>query len=246
MKVAILITARLKSTRLRMKVIKPIMGRPMIGYMLDRLKLAKKPEKIIICTSRVSQDDPLEEIAEKEAVLCFRGHADDVLLRLTEASKQFGVDVIISCTADNPFVDPVYIDRLADFHIKEGNDYSNVRGLPFGTFSYALSRDAMIKACEIKATEDTEFWVGYFTKTGMFKVGTFDVEDPEIKRPELRLTVDTQEDFDVITAICSALHKKNKNFSLHEIVSYCDNHPGLMDINKRIEQKSAKSIYLKS
>ena len=76
---AILITARLKSERLPMKVIKPISGVPMIIHMLDRLKLAKTPAKIIICTSTLEQDDPLEQIANEQGVECYRGDPDDVI-----------------------------------------------------------------------------------------------------------------------------------------------------------------------
>ena len=69
MKSAILITARLKSSRLPMKVIKSLSGVPMIVHMLDRLKLANIPEEIIICTSTVAQDDPLEQIAKEQGVV---------------------------------------------------------------------------------------------------------------------------------------------------------------------------------
>ena len=82
MKSAVLITARLKSKRLPKKIIKPIYGKPMIKHMLDRLKLAKNSNKIIICTSTVTQDDPLEKIANQENVICYRGDPEDVLLDL--------------------------------------------------------------------------------------------------------------------------------------------------------------------
>ena len=245
MKTAILVTARLKSTRLPMKVIKPIFGRPMICHMLDRLKLAQCPQKIIICTSTVAQDDPLEEIATQESVHCFRGHPDDVLLRLTHAAEQFGLDVVIDCTADNPFVDPVYIDRLLGFHIEQGNDYSIIEGLPFGTFSWALSYPAMVRACQIKAETDTEVWGGYFAQTGLFRVGTLQVTDPEVRRPDLRLTVDTPEDFELVSRIFDALYVKGRVFSLKEIVRLCDEHPELTRINAHIVQKPAKPIRLK-
>ena len=91
----------------------------MISHLLDRLKLANRPDEIIICTSGVAQDDPLEEVAQREDVLCFRGHPEDVLLRLTEAAGKYGVDLVVSCTADNPFVDPIYIDKLVDFHLEQ-------------------------------------------------------------------------------------------------------------------------------
>lgn len=246
MNTAILITARLKATRLPMKVIKPIMGRPMICHMLDRLKLAQRPKEIIICTSPLAQDNPLEEIASRESVYCFRGHPDDVLLRLTHAAKQLDVDTIISCTADNPFVDPEYIDRLVDFHLEHGNDYSKSEGLPFGTFAYALSYQAMVRACELKAEMDTEVWGGYFVETGEFSWGEMRIDDPSVRWPELRLTVDTPEDFELITRIFDELYQPGEVFPLRAIVDLCRRRPDLVAINAHVQQKPARLIRVKS
>lgn len=245
LKVAILITARLKSTRLPLKVIKPIKGKPMLCHMLDRLKLASIPEGIILCTSSVAQDDILEEIAITENVECFRGHPDDVLARITAAAKQFKVDIVISCTADNPFVDPNYIDRLAEFHINNGNDFSKIDGLPFGTFSYALSYPAMVRACEIKDEVDTEVWGGYFTETGLFKCGTLKVMEHKFKRPEIRLTVDEPEDFELILRIFDSLYIPGRIFSLEEIISLYDDNPELQELNCHVIQKPGISIKTK-
>ena len=63
-KIIIIIPARLKSSRLSKKLLRTIHGKPMIKHMLDRLKLAKTPSKIIICTSTFTEDDPLEKIAK--------------------------------------------------------------------------------------------------------------------------------------------------------------------------------------
>lgn len=245
MKTAILITARLKSTRLPLKAIKLVKGRPMIAHLIDRLRLSKSAEDIIICTSPNPQDDPLVEIAGQEHIKWFRGDPDDVLLRLTKAAEQNGVDIVVSCTADNPFVDPEYIDKLVDFHIRNKNDFSNVEGLPFGTFSYALSYPAMVKACEIKDEIDTEVWGGYFTQTGLFRCGTLSVDDKEARRPDLRLTVDTPEDFRLISEIFDQLYDPDRIFTLREIVQFCDTHPEVLEINRNVQQKPGKSIKLK-
>jgi len=246
MKTAILITARLKSTRLPKKVIKLIQGKPMLVHMLDRLKLAHHPEEIIICTSPVPQDDPLIEIARQEGIQSYRGHPDDVLLRITRAAEQFEVDTVVSCTADNPFVDPEYIDRLVEFHLKHRYDYSKIEGLPFGTFSYALSYPAMARACEIKEKVDTEVWGGYFTETDRFSWGVLSVEDPSVRWPELRLTVDTPEDFELITRIFDELYQPGEVFSLREIVELCRQRPDLVAINADVQQKPAPAIEIKS
>jgi spore coat polysaccharide biosynthesis protein SpsF len=242
MKTAILITARLKSTRLPKKVIKPIQGKPMLVHMLDRLKLAHHPEEIIICTSPAPQDDPLIEIAQQEGIQSYRGHPDDVLLRITRAAEQFEVDTVVSCTADNPFVDPEYIDRLVNFHLAHAYDYSKTEGLPFGTFSYALSYPAMVRACQLKAKVDTEVWGGYFTETGEFSWGVLYVKNLAVRWPELRLTVDTPQDFELITRIFDELYEPGKVFSLQEIVKLCRNRPDLVAINANVQQKSAPAI----
>lgn len=244
MTTAILVTARLKSTRLPRKVLKPIAGRPMIGHLLDRLTLARRPNRIIICTSPLEQDDPLADVALQEGVDHYRGHPDDVLLRLTNAAAQFDVDTVVSCTADNPFVDPEYIDRLVDYHLAHGYDYTRSEGLPFGTFAYALAYPAMVRACKIKATADTEVWGGYFTETGAFSWGEMVVDDPTVRWPELRLTVDTPADFELVTRIFDELYVPGQVFPLCDVVALLRRRPDLVAINADEQQKPARPIEL--
>ncbi|APG27350.1 hypothetical protein A7E78_05525 [Syntrophotalea acetylenivorans] len=246
MKAAILITARLKSTRLPKKVLKPIAGRPMFGHLIDRLKLARRTEQIILITSPLEQDDPLAEFAEQEGIGCYRGDPEDVLLRMTRAAETFGVDTVVSCTGDNPFVDPECIDQLVDFHLAQKHDFTNTEGLPWGCFAYALSYPALIKACEIKAERDTEVWGGYFTQTGLFNWGTMTVTDPAISWPQLRLTVDTPEDFELVARIFEELYHPGEVFPLRAIVELCRKRPDLVAINANVQQKPGIAIKVKS
>jgi len=245
MRAGIFITARLKSTRLPMKIIKDVMGKPMIVHMLDRLKLSKKINLIVINTSVNPQDDVLEDIAIREKVQCFRGNEEDVLLRMYDAALHYGADTVISCTADNPFVDPEYIDKLLDYHLSQNNDYTNINGLPFGAFSYALKVEAIGKALKIKDAADTEVWGPYFTETGLFKTGSLEVEDKFLRRPALRLTVDYQDDFDFISKIFEGLYENEKIFTLREILQFLDNRTELLKINMHITQKAASPIKIK-
>ena len=245
MKSAILITARLKSSRLPMKVVKPLSGVPMIVHMLDRLKLANIPEEIVICTSTVAQDDPLEKIAKEQGVKCYRGDPDDVLLRLTKAAEKFNIETVINCTADNPFVDPVYIDKLYKHHIQNGNEFSKIDGLPWGTFSYAISQDALKKACLIKDEKDTEVWHGYFMDTDQFKWDALKVQDESVNWHNLRLTVDYPEDFSLVERIFEELWDHKTVFPLSDIVSLCRKHPEIVAINEHVLQKAGIPIKLK-
>ena len=246
MNVAILITARLKSTRLPRKVTKEIKGRPMIGHMIDRLKLAQKPERIILCTSTVEQDDPLVEIAAHESIECFRGDPEDVLFRLTEAAEKFEVDTILNCTADNPFVDPEYIDRLLELHFNEGYDFTRSEGLPLGTAAYAVSRAAMKSACALKVETNTEIWGPLFTDTGRFRCGMLKVTDPKVNWHDLRLTVDTPEDFAMVTKIFDELYQPGRIFSLAEIVELCRRRPDIVAINSGVQQRAGFAFTIKA
>jgi spore coat polysaccharide biosynthesis protein SpsF len=216
----------------------------MLGHLIDRLRLAQRPQRIVLCTSTVAQDDPLEELAQAEGIDAFRGDPDDVLARLRDAANAFGVETVASCTADNPFVDPVWMDRLVDFHLVNGHDYSNTEGLPFGTFCYVLSRGALERACAIKDETDTEVWGGYFTQTGLFRWGTLSVDDPAVRRPELRLTVDEPRDFELVEGIFAELGHHGR-FSLAEIVALLDRRPELARLNADVRQKPGLPIRLK-
>jgi spore coat polysaccharide biosynthesis protein SpsF len=237
-----LITVRLKSTRLPKKAIKPIKGKPMLVHMIDRLKLVDQSDGIVLCTSPVDEDDPIEEIANQEGVECYRGDPDDVLGRLTSAAQQYDLDTVISITADCPFCDPEYADKVVDYHLEHGYDFMEIEGLPYGTFSYALQREAMEKATEIAAKKDTEVWGGYFKDTGLFDCGTLKVTDDELNWPDLRLTVDYPADFELVSRIFDELYTPDEVFSLKEIVNLCREKSELPAINAECELKTPPPI----
>jgi len=229
--ISILITACLKSTRLPLKALTLIHGRPLMAHLIDRIKLARRPSRIILCASKDQQDDPFEAIARQEGIECFRGDSDDALEILTAAARVFGVETVINCRADNPFTDPEYMDHLADFHIENTNDFTRTEGLPLGTFSWALDSDALARACELKAETHLENREEYFTETGHFKWGTLRVKEPAVHWPELRLTGETPEDLERITRIFDQLGGTGKVFPLRDIVLLCRQHPEWMPVN---------------
>jgi spore coat polysaccharide biosynthesis protein SpsF len=232
MKVGYLITGRLKSTRLPKKLLLEIEGKSVITHMIDRLKQAKKIDEIIICTSTNEQDKPLGEIAKNNNIQCYFGDPDDVLLRLLSAADEFGLDYILNITADCPFADPYYADKIVEKYIETNADFIRQFDLPHGAFSYGIKVNALRKVVELKNSSDTEVWGRYFTDTGLFNVLDLDVEDPHHFRPGLRMTLDYPEDFEFFNAIFQGLYENNKVFSLTEILTFLDEHPEVIKINK--------------
>lgn len=112
------------STRLPKKMAMELDGAPLLKWVIEGVKSAKKIDEIIVCTSQEVQDDKIEEIASKSDVKVFRGSENDVLDRFLKASIENNVDTIIRVCADNPLVSGVVIDELIDFFENNKPDYS--------------------------------------------------------------------------------------------------------------------------
>ena len=231
MKVGYLITARLKSTRLPEKLLREVEGHPIFTHMLDRLKLANRIDEIIICTSTNPQDDRLEELAQAQGVSCFRGDEDDVLKRLYNASVSFDLDYILNITADCPFVDPIYVDKIVEAFETTNADLIRTFSLPHGAFSYGINPVALSQILEIKADNNTEVWGRYFTDTDLFKIYDLPINNPLHCQPGLRMTLDYPEDLEFFKAVFAALYKPGQVFSLDEILLFLRDHPEVVAIN---------------
>ncbi len=246
LKVGYLVTGRLKSTRLPGKLLLEIKGKAVISHMIDRLKLAKNVDEIIICTSTSEQDRALGELANKNNVKCFFGDPDDVLERLLGAADEFGLDYILNITADCPFVDPFYADKIVEEYLATDADLIRQFDLPHGVFSYGVKVDALRKVVELKDSHDTEVWGRYFTDTGLFNVVDLDVNDKHHFRPSLRMTLDYPEDFEFFKAVFDALYVENKVFSLTSILNLLDAHPEIIELNKNCGLKFKKRFISQS
>jgi len=242
-RVGITLQALMSSTRLPGKPMRKLKGREMIAHQLDRLKRARIPESIVLCTSSNPEDEVLLEIAEREGVHGFAGPRDDVLLRLTQAADKFGFDYIIAPAGDNPLTDPEHVDVLSETMIEEDYDYADgVYVLPIGLFAKAAKTAALHKACEIKAEEDTEAWMQYFVNTtSLFKTGKHPVKS-WVHDDDYRLTVDTPDDFKLMEAIFDELYIPGEVFSNKEVLDLLKKKPHIAEINTKIEQIGSKSF----
>jgi len=246
MKVGYLVTARLKSTRLPRKLLLEIKGKSVISHMIDRLKLANNVDEIILCTSITKQDKPLGVLAKENNVQCFFGNSDDVLKRLLGAADKFKLDYILNITADCPFVDPFYADKIVEEYLETDADLIRQFDLPHGVFSYGIKVEALRKVVELKDSSNTEVWGRYFTDTGLFNVVDLDVIDKHHNRPGLRMTLDYPEDFEFFKAVFDALYVESEVFSLTSILNLLDAHPEIIELNKNCGLKFKKRFISQS
>ena len=242
LRVGYLIIGRLKSTRLPKKLLLEVKGKPIISHMIERIKLAKKIDHIILCTSTNYQDKPLKKIAEVNNIDHYFGDPDDVLLRMLNTAEEFDLDYILTITADCPFADPFYADAIVGKYLETDADLIRQFDLPHGAFSYGIKVEALKKVVALKDSSDTEVWGRYFTDTGMFKVVDFNVVDKHHYRPGLRMTLDYPEDFQFFETIFNYLYKDGEVFSLTEILNLLDEKPEIVAINESCGQKFKRRL----
>jgi spore coat polysaccharide biosynthesis protein SpsF (cytidylyltransferase family) len=232
----------MRSTRLPQKAILKIKGRTVIEHLIDRLKTAKLPDMIILCTSTHPDDEILVEIAKKNHIEYFRGSESDKLERFLRAAEKYNLDFIVCVDGDDIFCDPEYIDRTIETFIRTQADYITCKELPLGAASHGIKVEALRKICMMKDEVDTEIYGGYFTQTGLFKVEFLKVEDETLRHPEIRMTLDYQEDYEFFKAIFDELYKPGYVFTLKEIMTLLKNKPHIIDINKSVQERYAERI----
>ena len=233
--IPVFITARMGSTRLPGKHLLEICGKTIIEQMIVRIKQAKLPEFIVLCTTSHPEDDVLVEIANRCNIKSFRGNPTDILKRWLDAADHFGVQHFISAEADDVFCDPEFIDIITMELKTNTYDYISCKGLPFGVTPTGIKVEALRKICSLKKENDTEGQERFFTKTGLFKVHYIEIADPELINPDARMTLDYPEDYEFFKNVFSYLGGDGNFFSLRNILSLLKEHPEIMEINKQMQ-----------
>lgn len=231
MKSAIFLSVRNKATRLPGKVLLDLAGKSVTQRLLERLKLAQEADLLVVTTSTHPDDAVLGRIARRCGVEVFCGSEDDKLDRYLQAARQFGVDFAAIVDGDDPFCDPVYIDRMIRAAAAWDADFFTVEGLPVGCTANGVRTAALEKVCALKTESDTEVWGGYFTQTGHFQP-RFLQADPAHRRPELRMTLDYPEDYEFFQWVYDELYRPGEIFELDDILELLRQQPQIADINR--------------
>jgi spore coat polysaccharide biosynthesis protein SpsF len=218
-----------------MKILKDLNGKTVIERVIERAKQIRGLSEIILCTSPNQNDKPLIDIAKKNNIPYFLGHEDDVFQRLYDAATTYTLDYYLGITADNPLFSIQYSNQIIDIINKEKYDYIRVEGLPLGTATYGINTLAAATVCKVKTVVDTEIWGELINRPEIFNVFIIRVED-KLNRPDLRLTLDYQEDYDLLQHLYTTL-SFNTTIDLEQAINYLNIHPEIAQINQHCIQR---------
>lgn len=243
MKISATIQARMGSSRFPGKVLKPILGKPMLALQIERIQQSMLIDEIIIATSESPKDDPIEVLAHSLGVYCFRGSEDDVLLRVVEALKAYHVELHVEFMGDNPLPDPLLVDAIIGFYLKNAGQYDYVTNslkttYPPGAEVFVYPADILCDAEKHAANPALREHVGLHIYQHPERYRIYNLEAPPwLYAPDLHLEVDTQEDFEVVSAIYEALYPTNPGFSLSQIIEFMKQHEELINRTRHVERR---------
>ena len=234
MKVVALVQARMGSTRLPNKVMKPIGGIPMIELLLSRLSRAKEVDQIVVATSVDVRNQPLVEHVLRLGYACEQGSENDVLDRYVQAARAHQADVVARITGDCPLVDPGLVDQAIRRFKSARVDYFSNTNPP--TYPDGLD----IEVCTLKALEqasqetskpfDREHVTPYLREPGRFNTAAMQ-HNQDLSA--LRWTVDEPADFTVIEKVFQHFHPRT-DFTWSEVLSLQLQQPDIFNINQHI------------
>ena len=225
MNIGLVIQARMGSSRLPGKVLMNLCGKPILLHIIERLKDLKGEYKRIIITSTEEKDDDIEDFCKENNILFFRGSENDVLGRYYQAAKLFKLHHIVRLTGDNPLVDANNLQFLIEEHLKNDAEYSSNKSevnsdLPIGVgceiFKFSALEKSWVEGKEDDHREHVDEYI--LENPDKFKVLFVRAKDNRVSTcKDLRLTVDTIEDFKFIENVITLLQNDNLEINLQNI-----------------------------
>lgn len=238
-----LLQARMSSTRLPGKVMKPILGKPMILHQIDRIGRSKLIDKLILASSDDSSDDALADACMEYGVSVFRGSLDNVLDRFYQAALLEDADHILRLTGDCPLTDPVVIDLVIQHHLDGAFEYtSNVHpptwpdGLDVEIFRAGKLVEAWQNAYSEFDREHATPWI--YHQADCFLGNLKNRSDMST----LRWTVDEPEDLEFVRRIFAGLYPDNRAFGMEDILNFIQENPDIQAVNQRFVRNANSGI----
>jgi spore coat polysaccharide biosynthesis protein SpsF len=232
-----IVQARMGSTRLPGKVMEPILGRPMLSWVAERLQRAVLLDEVIVATTQASADETIVSLCREQEVLCFRGSVEDVLDRYYRAASCHHADVIVRITSDCPLIDAGVVDEVVQAFLMSDVDYASntvirsyPRGLDVEVISFEALERAHRNASRAYQREHVTPWI--YENPSQFRILSV---AGEADYSSHRWTVDTAEDLALIRAIYEQL---GGGSTFSEILDLVERHRDLAEMNSSIVQKA--------
>jgi N,N'-diacetyllegionaminate synthase len=230
-RIAAVVAARMKSSRLKQKAILPIHGMSSVERCLDNCLKFAFTDEAILATSTTEEDAVLSDYTLGGRAKFWQGDPEDVISRYLGACEKYDIDVIVRVTGDCPVVSPEIAEFLLKAHFAAGADFTEPKKFAVGSNCQVYNVEALKRVIELVGRADySEHMTLYMTNNpGIFKVNYVNLP-PDLVR-DYRLTLDYQEDLDMFNALFEKLAEENLDASLINVFKILDAHPDIPNMN---------------
>lgn len=243
-RIVCIIQARMNSSRLWGKVAMPIAGQPMIVRVVERVRLSKRVDEIVVATTTRKEDGRIVEILAEHFndVYVERGSEEDVLDRYYQTAKKHHANIVVRITSDNPFVDPTVIDEAIELFLKTPGcefvsnnigSHTYPRGLDVEVLSFGTLTRLWKTTKESTDREHVTIHIKRFPDRFTWRL----LKNKE-NLSHYRLTVDEKEDYQLAKELYNILLPNNPDFRMEDIITVLEKNPELANINTRVTHKN--------
>lgn len=243
-KIVSTIEARYASSRLPGKTLLKICGKPTLELIIERVKKSRYIDEVVIATTVSPDCQPIEDLAKRLGVGCFRGSEDDVLDRVLKAAKQYKADIIVELTGDETLIDPKIVDETIEYYLNNKFDYvsnERVRRYPRGLDTKVFSTQVLDEVSRLTNDAADHEHVSLYIYEHPEKYTLGSVEAPEeLNHPDWRWTLDTKEDFEFLKTIYEALYPVKNDFDSYDVLRLLKERSEILALNTHIKQKPVR------
>ena len=245
MRIIASIQARMLSTRLPGKVLKNILGKPMLEHQIIRLKQSRLIDDVVVATTNNPADDEIVRFCENRDFSYYRGDEDDVLQRISDLISTYEADLHVECFGDSPLTDPRIVDEFIGYILKNFDDVDFVSNsikttYPPGSEVIVYKGQTLLDANKIVAKDDSlreHVSMHIYQRDDCFSV--VNLEAPiYLSEPDIYMEVDTAEDFEVMTFIFENMKALgNQFFSIYDVITLLKQNPKIAKLNSNIDRR---------
>lgn len=241
MNIVATIEARMNSSRLPGKVLLSVLGKPLLHYLVARLRAVPSLHEVVLATTSNASDDVLVDFARKEHISVFRGSEDDVMARVMGAADSLDADVIVEITGDCPIIDPEIVEQTIRMFRSNDAEYvgnAHIRSYPVGMDTQVFRLETLKRSAAMTdAPLDREHVTLHMRNHPEMFRHLHLVAPPAMHWPELGLTLDEPEDYELIARIIRHFDATSPLFGCLDVIQLLRAKPEWVQINKGVARK---------
>lgn len=240
LKLVTVIQARSGSSRLPGKVLFPLLGKPLLVRLVERVQAARLAGAVVVATTKLPEDRLIQAVCRAQGIPCYCGHATDLLDRHYRVGQLLGADAVVKIPSDVPLIDPRVIDRVLGAFLEMPEAYDYVSNLHPPTYPDGNDVEVMTMAAleaawrEASRDFEREHTTPYFWENpDRFRVGNVTWETGLDYSMLCRWTIDYEEDYQLIRTVYERLYANRPRFGLADILALIDREPDIAALNAR-------------